>query len=140
MKQSTNLELNEQFLGVNEELTHSQQQPQAPKTHKKESTVRLTTRITMLWAHQRSLLYRLKDSIEVKCKVSHSATNSQLKNSPETVNLSENASKALSKAPCCCCFENAPNIALTIVLIINVSIDYNWFEVPNLPRKKNILK
>ena len=32
------------------EVTHSQQQPQAPKTHKKESTVRLTTRITMLWA------------------------------------------------------------------------------------------
>ena len=32
------------------ELTHSQQQPQAPKTHKKESTVRLTTRITMLSA------------------------------------------------------------------------------------------
>ena len=29
------------------ELTHSQQQPQAPKTHKKESTVRSTTRITM---------------------------------------------------------------------------------------------
>ena len=50
------------------ELTHSQQQLQAPKTHKKESTVRLTTRITMLWAPQRSLLYGLKDSIEVKCK------------------------------------------------------------------------
>ena len=51
------------------ELTHSQQQqPQAPKTHKKESTVRLTTRITMLWAPQTSLLYRLKTSIEVKCK------------------------------------------------------------------------
>ena len=50
------------------ELTHSQQQPQAPKTHKKESTVRLTTRITMLWDRQRSLLYRLKDSIEVKYK------------------------------------------------------------------------
>ena len=31
-------------------LTHSQQQPQAPNAHKKESTVRLTTRITMLWA------------------------------------------------------------------------------------------
>ena len=30
------------------EPTHSQQQPQAPKTHKKESTVRLATRITML--------------------------------------------------------------------------------------------
>ena len=41
-----------QFLDGNEceILTHSQQQPQALKTHKKESTVRLTTRITMLWA------------------------------------------------------------------------------------------
>ena len=29
-------------------LTHSQQQSQAPNAHKKESTVRLTTRITML--------------------------------------------------------------------------------------------
>ena len=69
-KQSTNLELNEQILGGNEceGLTHSQQQPQAPKTHKKESTVRLTTRITVLWAPQKSLLYRPKDSIEVKCK------------------------------------------------------------------------
>ena len=34
-------------------LTHSQQQPQAPKTQKMESTVRLTTRITMLWAPQK---------------------------------------------------------------------------------------
>ena len=35
-KQSTNLELNEHLLGGNEceELTHSQQQPQAPKTQK----------------------------------------------------------------------------------------------------------
>ena len=43
-----------QFLGRNEceILTHSQQQQQqqqAPNAHKKESTVRLTTRITMLW-------------------------------------------------------------------------------------------
>ena len=73
-----------QFFGGNEceELTHSQQQQQAPNAHKKESTVRLTNRITMLWAPQRSLLYRLKDSIEVQCKVTHSA--SQLKNLPET--------------------------------------------------------
>ena len=70
MKQSTNLELSKPIMEWNkcEMLTHSQQQSQAPKTHKKESTVRLTTRITMLWAPQRSLLYRLKDSIEVKCK------------------------------------------------------------------------
>ena len=41
-----------QFLAWNEcgELTHSQQQPQALHAHKKESTVRLTTTITMLWA------------------------------------------------------------------------------------------
>ena len=70
IKQSTNLELNETVLGGNEceLLTHSQQQPQAPNAHKKESTVRLTTRITMLWAPQRSLHYRLKVSIEVMCK------------------------------------------------------------------------
>ena len=60
-----------QFLGRNEceILTHSQQQQQqAPNAHEKESTVRLTTRITMLWAPQRSLLNRLKDSIEDMCK------------------------------------------------------------------------
>ena len=70
IKQSTNLELNEQSLGGNEceELTHPQQQPQAPKTHKKKPTIRLTTRVTMLWAPQRSLLYRLLVSVEVKCK------------------------------------------------------------------------
>ena len=41
MKQSTNLELNEPIVEWNEckLLTHSQQQSQAPKTHKKESTV-----------------------------------------------------------------------------------------------------
>ena len=40
MKQSTNLELNVHFLGGNEceELTHSQQQPQAPKTSQKGVT------------------------------------------------------------------------------------------------------
>ena len=87
IKQSTNLELKNWFLAWNEceILTHSQQQqPQTPNAYKKELTVRLTARITMLWAPQRSLLYRFKDSIEVKCKVTHSATNSPLKNSPET--------------------------------------------------------
>ena len=50
------------------ELTHLQQQPQAPNTHKKELTVRLTTRITMLWAPQTSLLYRILVLNEVKRK------------------------------------------------------------------------
>ena len=51
-KQSTNLELSKPIMEWNEceMLTHSQQQ----SPHKKESTVRLTTRITMLWAPQRS--------------------------------------------------------------------------------------
>ena len=31
-------------------LKYSQQQPQVPNAHKKKSTVRLTTRITMVWA------------------------------------------------------------------------------------------
>ena len=41
-----------QILGGNEceILAHSQQQPQAPNAHKKESTVRLATRITFLLA------------------------------------------------------------------------------------------
>ena len=85
MKQSTNLELKDHFLAWNEceILTHSQQQqPQAPNAHEKKPTIRLTTRVTMLWTPQRSLLYRLLDLIEVKCKVTHSATNSQVENWP----------------------------------------------------------
>ena len=70
IKQSTNLELKDWFLAWNEReiLTHSQQQPQVPNAHKKKPTIRLTTRITMFWAPQRSLLYRLLVSVEVKCK------------------------------------------------------------------------
>ena len=73
MKQSTNLELNEALFGFEvgmnvKELTHSQYQPQDPNAHKKKPTIRLTTRVTMLWAPQRSLLYRLLVLDEVKCK------------------------------------------------------------------------
>ena len=50
------------------ELTQSQQQSQDPNAHKKKPTIRLTTRFTMLWAPQRSLLYRLLVLDEVKCK------------------------------------------------------------------------
>ena len=70
IKQSTNLELNEPTLGVGmnvKTLTHSQQQPQDPKTHKKKPTIRLTIR-TVFCAPQRSLLYRFFVLDEVKCK------------------------------------------------------------------------
>ena len=70
MKQSTNLELNEPIVGVVmnvKELTHSQQQPQAPKTHKKKPTIRQAIR-TVLCALQMSFPYRFLVLYEVKCK------------------------------------------------------------------------
>ena len=79
------------------ELTHSQQQPQAPNAHKKYSTIRLTTRITMLWAPQRSLLYRLKDSIEVKCKTHTQQSTSSAQKMLRLVNLTENAHKQFQR-------------------------------------------
>ena len=70
LKQSTNLELNEPIDGVVmnvKELTHSQQQPQAPKTHKKKPTIRQAIR-TVFCALKRSHPYRLLVLDEVKCK------------------------------------------------------------------------
>ena len=69
MKQSNNLELNEPIVEWNEceMLTHSQQQSQAPKTHKKKPTIRQAIR-TVFCAPQRSLPYRFLVLDEVKCK------------------------------------------------------------------------
>ena len=49
------------------ELTHSQQQPQGPKTHKKKPTIRQAIR-TVFFAPQRFLPYRFLVLDEVKCK------------------------------------------------------------------------
>ena len=57
-------------------LTHSQQQPQAPKTHKKESTVRLTTRITMLWAPKGLSFTGLRT--QLKSSARHTLSNQQV--------------------------------------------------------------
>ena len=70
MKQSTNLELNEPIDGVVmnvKELTHSQQQPQVLKTHKKKPTIRQAIR-TVFCALQRSIPCRFLVLDEVKCK------------------------------------------------------------------------
>ena len=70
IKQSTNLELNEAIDEVVmnvKKLTHSQQQPQAPKTHKKKPTIRQANR-TVFCALQRSVPYRFLVLDEVKCK------------------------------------------------------------------------
>ena len=49
------------------ELTHSQQQPQAPITHKKKPTIGQALG-TVLCAPQRSLSYRFLVLDDVKCK------------------------------------------------------------------------
>ena len=70
IKQSTNLELNEPIDEVVmnvKELTHSPQQPQVPKTHKKKPTIRQAIR-TIFCALQRSLPYRFLVLDDVKCK------------------------------------------------------------------------
>ena len=64
-------------------LTHSQQQPQARNAHKKKPTIRLTTRVTMLWASLRSLLYRLLVLDEVMCKT-HTQQSTSSRKQPET--------------------------------------------------------
>ena len=58
IKQSTNLELNEPVLGVemNVKYSHTHNNNHRLQMLTKRTTVRLTTRITMLWAPQKSLL------------------------------------------------------------------------------------
>ena len=113
-KQSTNLKLKTWFLAWKnvKTLTHSHQQPQGPKTHKKKSRVRLTYR-TVLWVPQRSLLYRFSVLFEVKCKTHTQQQRTQLKTHLRLVNQTENAEQHTFKAPCCC-FENAPNTDLLV--------------------------
>ena len=66
-----------QFWGGNEceILIHSQQQPQDPNAHKKESTVRLTTRITMLWAPKGLSFTALRT--QLKSSARHTLNNQQ---------------------------------------------------------------
>ena len=111
-EQSTNLKLKTWFgIEMNvKTLTHSQQQPQAPKAHIKNSTVRLTY-ITVFWVPQRSHLYRFLVLDEVKCKAHTQQQRTQLKTCLRLANLTENAEQHTFKAPCSC-FENAPKTDL----------------------------
>ena len=104
-------------------LTHSQQQPQAPKAHKKKSTVRLTYRVP-----QRSLLYRFLVLDEDKYETHTQQQRTQLKTQLRLVNLTENAEQHTFKAPCCC-FESAPNTDLlffrqSMQVLIVIEIKY----------------
>ena len=61
------------------ELTHSQQQPQAPKTHKKKPTIRLTTRVTMLWTPKGSFFTGSWSSMKSSARYTLSNQQAQLK-------------------------------------------------------------
>ena len=54
--------------------------------------------------------------------------------------ITENVLKDTFKGSLFGCQENVSNTTLTIVCTINVSIDWNWFQVPNPSTRKNILK
>ena len=71
------------------ELTHSQQQPQAPNAHKKKRTIRLTTRVTMLWAPKGPFFTDPWSWIKSCARHTLSNQQAQLKEA-ETVNLIEN--------------------------------------------------
>ena len=63
------VELTSFGMGMNvKELTHSQQQPRAPKTHKKKPTITQAIR-KVFCATQRSLFFRVLVLDEVKCKI-----------------------------------------------------------------------
>ena len=73
-------------------LTHSRQQPQAPKTHKKKSTIRQAIR-TVFCALQCPFL---TDSWSwMKSSARNTLSNQQAQNKLDTVNLTENAQKRL---------------------------------------------
>ena len=78
------------------ELTHSQQQPQAPKTHKKKPTIRQAIR-TVFCAPKGPFL---TDSWSwMKSSARHTLSNQQAQpKEAETVNLIENDAKSLSRS------------------------------------------
>ena len=77
------------------ELTHSQQQPQAPKTHKMKPTIRQA--ITTVFCPPKGLF--LTDSWSwMKSSPRHTLSNQQAQpKEAETVNLIENDAKSLSR-------------------------------------------
>ena len=84
-------------------LTHSQQQPQASNAHKKESTVRLPTRITLPWAPNGLSFTGLRTQFQVQA--THSNRQVQL----ETGKIHKDTFKGSLLG----CFENVPNTVLT---------------------------
>ena len=83
-----------------EVFTHSQQQPQAPKTHKKEPTIRQAI-ITVFCAPNGPFL--TDSSSWMKSSERHTLSNQQAQlKEAETVNLIEDDAKTLSFGACGC--------------------------------------
>ena len=78
-------------------LTHSQQQPQGPKTHKKKPTIRLTIRLNA------PIHPFFTDSWSwMKSSSRHTLSNiTQLTNHLRAVNLTETFANHTFQAPCC---------------------------------------
>ena len=95
------------------ELTHSQQQPQTPKTHKRKPTIRLTTRVTMLQAPKGPLFTGSWSWMKPSARHTLSNQQAQLKEA-ETVNLIENDASHF-QGLLLGCSEYVPYTALTIV-------------------------
>ena len=124
------------LVGMNHTLTTT---ITGSKCTQKNPTIRLTYRVTMLCMPPKCPFFtaswtRLKSSPRLHTQ-QHTLT---WKHGLRLVNQTENAQSYTFKAPCCC-FENAPYTALTIVCTINVNIDCKKKEVSNLNQKKNIL-
>ena len=100
-------------------LTHSQQQPQAPKTHKRKPTIRQVIR-TVFCAPKGPFF---TDSWSwMKSRARHTLSNQQAQlQKLRLVNLTENAAITLSKVPCLV----ALNMHLTLhLLLLNNQCDY----------------
>ena len=117
-----------QFLGWNEcERAHTlTTTTTGSKNSQKEANHQTDYQSRNSLGPQRSLLYRLKDSIEVKCKTHTQQSTNSTQKRLRLVNLSEHASKGHFQGSLFGCFEYVPYTALTIVLIIktiNVRLD-----------------
>ena len=100
-------------MGMNvKELTHSQQQqPQAPKFSQKGINGEVDYQNNNALAPQRSLLYRLKDSIQVKYKTHTKQSTSSTQKRLRLVNLIENAQRQF-QGSLFSCYEYVPYTAL----------------------------
>ena len=115
IKQSTNLELNEPIDEVVmnvKRLTHSQQQPQAPKTHKRSQQ---SDKQSEQFSVPSKGLFLTDSWSWMKSSARNTLSNQQAQKKLKTVNLTENVAKDTSKGSLFDCQENE---CLTLHLLL----------------------